>query len=76
MRRTKESCPLQLALALLLPFLACVVLTITIGPASFSLRWSLGMGILYVAQASLLRSFFLEQQYKVQSTSPICIPVI
>lgn len=72
-RRAEERCPLQLAVALSLPFLACVMLTITIGPASFSLRWSLGMGLLYVVQAALLRNFFLEKQFKVQSPSPPCI---
>ena len=64
-----KCCHLQLALVLLLPFLACVVLTLTVGPANFSLRWSLGMGLLYVAQTALLRNAFLEQQYKVQSLS-------
>lgn len=56
---------MQLILALLLPFLACVALTLTIGPAHFSLKWSLGMGVLYIAQAALLRNIFLEQCFKV-----------
>ena len=56
---------MQLVLALVLPFLACVALTVTIGPAHFSLKWLLGMGVLYVAQAALLRNIFLEQRFKV-----------
>lgn len=56
---------MQLMLALVLPFLACVALTLTVGPAHFSLKWSLGMGLLYFSQAALLRSVFLEQEFKV-----------
>ena len=56
---------MQLILALMLPFLACVALTLTIGPAHFSLKWSIGMGVLYIAQAALLRNIFLEQRFKV-----------
>ena len=56
---------MQLILALLLPFLACIALTLTIGPAHFSPKWSLGMGVLYIAQAALLRNIFLEQRFKV-----------
>ena len=58
---------MQLIQAIMLPFLVCIALTLTIGPAHFSLRWSLGMGVLYVAQAALLRNIFLEQRFKVQS---------
>jgi hypothetical protein len=56
---------MQLILALILPFLACIALTVTIGPAHFSLKWSLGMGVLYVTQAALLWNVFLEQHFKV-----------
>ena len=63
---------MQLALTLVLPFLACVALTLSVGPASFSLKWSLAMGMLYVGQAALLRSLFMEQQFKVGYSSPVC----
>ena len=49
----------------MLPFLACVALTLSVGPSSFSLKWSLAMGILYIGQAALLRSLFMEQEFKV-----------
>ena len=49
----------------MLPFLACVALTLSVGPASFSLRWSLAMGMLYIGQAALLRTLFMEQEFKV-----------
>ena len=64
---------MQLALTLVLPFLACVALTLSVGPASFSLKWSLAMGILYIGQAALLRSLFIEQEFKVAYSSLRCI---
>ena len=60
---------MQLALALVLPFLTCVALTLSVGPASFSLKWSLAMGILYIGQAALLRGLFMEQEFKVGCSS-------
>ncbi|CAK0764500.1 hypothetical protein CVIRNUC_003164 [Coccomyxa viridis] len=54
----------QLALTLVLPFLTCVALTLSVGPASFSLKWSLAMGMLYIGQAALLRTLFMEQEFK------------
>ena len=49
----------------MLPFLTCVALTLSVGPASFSLKWSLAMGMLYIGQAALLRTLFMEQEFKV-----------